>query len=63
MQVHTGPGEEARREWDQPDQTQQYRNAGNDLGVDPAGLGPRINLGERGEIVADDAGDNLYQKA
>lgn len=59
--IRTGPREEARGEGDQPEQTEQYRDAGNDFSVDPAGLRPRVDLVERGEVVANDTGNNLYQ--
>lgn len=56
----TWPREKARGERDQPEQTEQYRDTGNDFGVDPAALGPRIDVFERGEVVADDTGNDLY---
>lgn len=55
----TWPREKARRERDQPEQAEEYRDAGNDFGVDPAGLGPWVDVIERGEVVADDTGDDL----
>lgn len=57
----TWPREEPRGERNQPEQAKQYRDTGNDFGVDPAGLGPWVDLIEGGEVVADDTGNNLYQ--
>lgn len=61
MLRRTRPREETGREWDQPDKSQQYGQACNDLGVDPASLWPGVNLTEGGEIVADDTSDDLIR--
>jgi hypothetical protein len=56
---HTRPGEETRRERNQPYQTEQDRYTGYDLGIDPSRLGPHIDIVELVEEPPEDTGNDL----